>query len=111
MAIISCPECGKKVSDKAIACPDCGNPISQQHPHISAGHITIEHTSKKLKRNLLIYAILIGISFILMMIGLFIRATASEEFGAFLSSISFLLMIIGVFGLILTKIKIWWRHG
>lgn len=28
MAIISCPECGKQVSDRAVSCPNCGCPIS-----------------------------------------------------------------------------------
>ena len=28
MAIISCPECGKQVSDRAVSCPECGYPIS-----------------------------------------------------------------------------------
>lgn len=30
MALIQCPECGKKISDKAFACPNCGNPMNQQ---------------------------------------------------------------------------------
>lgn len=30
MALISCPECGKEISDKATACPNCGNPMNQQ---------------------------------------------------------------------------------
>ena len=30
MALISCPECGKEISDKAVACPHCGNPINPQ---------------------------------------------------------------------------------
>ncbi len=29
MALISCPECGAIVSDRAIACPLCGHPITQ----------------------------------------------------------------------------------
>ena len=29
MAIISCPECGKQISDRAISCPDCGCPINE----------------------------------------------------------------------------------
>ena len=28
MALISCPECKKDVSDKASACPNCGCPLS-----------------------------------------------------------------------------------
>lgn len=28
MALINCPECGRKVSDKAVACPDCGYPVA-----------------------------------------------------------------------------------
>jgi hypothetical protein len=28
MALISCPECGKQVSDRAPACPNCGCPIN-----------------------------------------------------------------------------------
>lgn len=28
MAMISCPECGKQVSDRAVSCPECGCPIA-----------------------------------------------------------------------------------
>ena len=28
MAIISCPECGQQISDRAVSCPNCGCPIS-----------------------------------------------------------------------------------
>ena len=30
MALIKCPECGKKVSDKANACIHCGYPLNEQ---------------------------------------------------------------------------------
>jgi uncharacterized membrane protein YvbJ len=30
MALISCPECGRKVSEKAPACPQCGAPIARE---------------------------------------------------------------------------------
>lgn len=29
MTLISCPECGKQVSDRADSCPNCGYPISK----------------------------------------------------------------------------------
>lgn len=33
MALISCPECGRTVSDRAVACPACGRPIANQAQH------------------------------------------------------------------------------
>lgn len=30
MALISCPECSKSISDKAVACPHCGVPTPRQ---------------------------------------------------------------------------------
>lgn len=32
MALIICPECGRKVSDRAAACPECGYPIAASNP-------------------------------------------------------------------------------
>lgn len=34
MALIRCPECGKKVSDKAASCPNCGVPIFQSRKDV-----------------------------------------------------------------------------
>ena len=30
MALVSCPECGKEISDAARSCPHCGHPIAQE---------------------------------------------------------------------------------
>ena len=32
MAITSCPECGRSISDKAQVCPNCGYPLQPQQP-------------------------------------------------------------------------------
>lgn len=32
MALINCPECGKKISDKASVCPNCGCPVEKPTP-------------------------------------------------------------------------------
>ena len=32
MALISCSECGKQISDKAAACPNCGAPVTAAAP-------------------------------------------------------------------------------
>lgn len=38
MALITCPECGKSISDKATACPSCGFPVKElgNSPSISS---------------------------------------------------------------------------
>ena len=45
MAIISCPECGKQVSDRAVSCPECGCPISAVP---SAASVSVEKEVEKL---------------------------------------------------------------
>lgn len=37
MALITCPECGAQVSDKAATCPHCGYPIGEQPPQQTGG--------------------------------------------------------------------------
>lgn len=29
MALITCPDCGREISDQAAACPNCGRPVTQ----------------------------------------------------------------------------------
>lgn len=36
MALITCPECGKQISDKAPACIHCGYPLQEQPPVTTA---------------------------------------------------------------------------
>ena len=33
MSLISCPECDKQVSDRAVSCPNCGVGIALPHYH------------------------------------------------------------------------------
>ena len=35
MALIECPECRQRVSDKAVACPSCGLPLEARHLLVS----------------------------------------------------------------------------
>lgn len=46
MALIKCPECGGKVSDKADACIHCGYPLRQKKKQ----NINEENILTKLKR-------------------------------------------------------------
>ena len=47
MALISCSECGNRISDKANGCPQCGNPVRQ--PESKPEVTTIEATGKQWK--------------------------------------------------------------
>ena len=47
MAIISCPECGRSVSDRAISCPECGYPISAD-PGVTTQQAEADKLSKLL---------------------------------------------------------------
>lgn len=51
MALIICPECGKKFSDLAVACPECGFPTSEipnrSNNRISARPNTIHNATSK----------------------------------------------------------------
>lgn len=35
--LITCPECGKQISDQAVACPNCGMPIRKASPAPAEG--------------------------------------------------------------------------
>ncbi len=35
MALIHCPECEEKISDKATACPRCGYPMNRDYPFLT----------------------------------------------------------------------------
>ena len=44
MALITCPECGRQISDKAVACVGCGCPIRKEE--------TPEEIAKRIEENL-----------------------------------------------------------
>ena len=46
MAIISCPECGRQVSDKALKCPQCAHPIANISSQKSERQNDIDPTAK-----------------------------------------------------------------
>ena len=91
MALISCPECNKEISDKAASCPGCGVPIantpaqkilSNQNPTVNRGGAKWE-----------------GIGF-LMIAGGMIYGMASapgNHIGGAIAGIGFLLFLVGRF--------------
>jgi len=88
MALISCSECGKEVSDKAASCPNCGAPIAGE-PSVSLNsqsHAKVTRTGAKWE----------GMGFILIVIGL-IMAIAGQGVGGLLMAVGFVVFIVGRF--------------
>ena len=49
MPLISCPECGKEISDKVKACPYCGYPMIEEDNDNSSIPQQVEVTGVKIK--------------------------------------------------------------
>ena len=48
MALITCPECGREISDQATACPHCGFPV-QSHIHSAKKESVARQSNKEEK--------------------------------------------------------------
>lgn len=95
MALIQCPECGKKVSDKAPTCPNCGAPIR--------AHI-IEKTGKRYKGYQLLGALLIAVGIMLAIVG-------NGEASDFLLITGVMMGIGGALVYLFAGLGAWWEHG
>ena len=72
MALISCPECKREISDRAQVCPNCGCPLSNDSTRVR----TTEDSFLTRNRNfgdLILYGPLLVIFFVLV-VALMIRA-------------------------------------
>jgi hypothetical protein len=106
VALVSCPECGKQVSDKAANCIGCGAPLGANRVEVGAigkQVSTIEETSKSLKMHIVGAAILFWG-------GLFILWSASSSGSGGLGHIGAWATLIGFFWWLATRLRIWWHH-
>ena len=108
MALIKCPECGTEVSDKALQCPKCSYPISTAPSQQTPEDIqTIQQTSKRLKKQIIIAVVLIIGGIILISTG----ANANKESTrALLFTFGTLAALLGAIWYIIVRIRIWWNH-
>ena len=94
-----CPNCGKQIPDGSKFCPLCGYKIAK----VDEGEKvqTIELTSKRLKKQLLLAVLTIIIG------GLFAVGGSGKSTP---TTIGGFLIVVGVVWLIITRIRIWWYH-
>ena len=74
MALVSCTECGKQVSDKASSCPNCGAPIVSGSASAPAPPAAKASSSVSVRR----IATLLGLGFILIVGYLWFRRAGSD---------------------------------
>lgn len=88
MALISCPECNKEISDKAQSCPSCGVPILEGAPN-EIPHSAVTRTGAKWE----------GIGFVLIVAGMITgMATGPDNhLGGIMAFLGFIIFIIGRF--------------
>jgi uncharacterized membrane protein YvbJ len=99
MALIRCDECGSQVSDKAKQCPKCACPIQA---------VTIERTSKNLKKQGCIAGLVMILGIILIGISGFPFQT--KAFPEIFQSLGTLIILIGIIMAVVNRLKIWWHH-
>lgn len=105
MALISCPDCKKEISDKAPTCPGCGAPIAKDQESAGSGvtHlVTTQETSKALKLQSALSGLLLIIGFTWIIVAQSADATPSSVPGT--------LIFIGLIWYLVTRTRIWWHH-
>ena len=107
MALIVCPECDQRISDRAAACPSCGYPINENRKNTQV----IEQTGKKWKIHRILASILcvIGIIIILPMIEPDPLANVNISLGQVIVGMGF--MGAGLIWLVFAGFFAWWYHG
>ena len=85
MAIIKCPECGKKISDEAVTCIHCGYPLAekiiQQELPAADDTQTVDHSSVLRKKNLIriLIPVLSAVTVIAVILAVFLSGPAVEK--------------------------------
>lgn len=100
MALITCPECGKEISEMADKCIHCGYPVNVKK---EINVQTIEQTGKKYKKQKL-YSVLIFIFGIAVMF-----LTIPLDSRIFIPT-GIIISVISIIWFIIIEIKIWWHH-
>ena len=116
MPLISCPDCGREISDSAAACLGCGRPMElgeARQPATSKGYgshwdvpvrqrpeggetVTTQQTAKKFKGQMLAGGALCALGVVLMVAG--------EMFGSLLAA-------VGVGWYLGARAWAWWNNG
>ena len=94
MALVTCPDCGKSVSDTAPTCVSCGRPMTSNTGH-AQDVVTIQQTGKDIKLAQLFAGIAIVVGLVLL--------GNDQPIGGFVLSVGGLVYACAGFAK-------WWKH-
>lgn len=106
MAMISCTECGRQISDRATACPGCACPVGGVKRSY-AGVTVIEQTGKKYKGQIALASMMMIGGIAVAILGMM----SSNENMRLIGVLGVLGMVVGVIWLGIAKVAAWWSHG
>lgn len=100
MAIISCPYCGHKISNKSTECNKCHKPLGQLTPEKLAA---LEHQNKLDKMQTLITHSTLSLVLCLAGFGIFYWWQPESGYNKYVSVIA---IVAGIFWYIVTRIRV-----
>ncbi len=107
MAMITCSECGRAISNKAAACIGCGAPVGTA----GLGYGVVEPPAAPLPMRTLWRHLLQSAGLSLLGLGLAVIADHRPDSGRWLALIAALWLIGGICWLMVTLVRLWsYRH-
>jgi hypothetical protein len=109
MALIACPECSSKVSDRAPTSPNCGYPISRPRPEVQREPAPIRVTEVQFTRKWIkVLSSLVSVPYVA---GIILWIVPVNLFGEAQIAVAFLLIIAGIVLSIPVGLIRWWHHA
>ena len=106
MALIECPDCGRKVSERAVQCPQCAAPIAAAGAPDN-GVVTTQATAKPLKAHLAVSLALMGIGLLATLTTCSTMRPDGSDAGLVISAI---ILVVGIVWFVVTDVLILWSH-
>ena len=101
MALISCPDCNRQVSDSAPSCPHCGRPVMSSISSMAVGvERPIELTAKRFK-------MISVLSVSAIAFGAIIAFGSSTTNG---TNTGAAILALGLACYVINRMRIWWHH-
>lgn len=109
--LITCSDCGRKVSPRAEACPQCGSPIAARNKGSLPLVRTTEKTGKKWKLWILIGFVIAAIGVVATLIGIIDASSSANHQASPIAVIGCPAACLGIMIMFAARLGAWWNHG